>query len=86
MDRQALSGDTVLVKSSQMTGRSQRLPWWLGGGGVKMTENKIRWPRCLLHSLKKNPNNSFFKDPAKALLKEINSALKKILPKQAELP
>jgi hypothetical protein len=40
----------------------------------------------------KNPNNSFFKDPAKALLKEINSALKKILPKQdyyripAELP
>jgi hypothetical protein len=40
----------------------------------------------------KNPNNSFFKDPAKALLKEINSALIKILPKQdsckipAELP
>ncbi len=21
--------------------------WWLGGGGVKTTENKIHWPRCL---------------------------------------
>ncbi len=47
-----------------------------------MTENKMSWPRWLLHALK-NPNNSFFKDPAKALLKEINSALTKILPKQA---
>jgi hypothetical protein len=28
-----------------MTGRSQTLPWWLGGGGVKATENKINWPR-----------------------------------------
>ncbi len=23
-----------------MTGRSQILPWWLGGGGLKTTENK----------------------------------------------
>jgi hypothetical protein len=25
-------------------GRSQTLPWWLGGGGIKTTENKIHWP------------------------------------------
>ncbi len=53
MDRQALSGDAVLVKNREMTGRSQRLPWWLRGEGVKTTENKIRWLRWLLHSLKK---------------------------------
>jgi len=29
MDRQA-RGVTVLVKSGEMTGRSQTLPWWLG--------------------------------------------------------
>ncbi len=29
-----------LVKSREMTGRSQTLPWWLGGRGVKTTENK----------------------------------------------
>jgi hypothetical protein len=47
MDRQARTGDTVLVKSREMTGggKSQTLPWWLGGGGVKTTENKIHWPR-----------------------------------------
>ncbi len=27
-----------------MTGRSQTLPWWRGGGGVKTSENKIHWP------------------------------------------
>jgi hypothetical protein len=30
-----------------MSGRSQTLPLWLGGGGVKTTENKIHWPRWL---------------------------------------
>jgi hypothetical protein len=44
MDRQARTGDTVLVKSREMTGRTQTLPWWLGGGGVKTTDNKIHWP------------------------------------------
>ncbi len=45
MDRQARTGNTVLVKSREMTGRSQTLPWWLWEGGVKTTENKIRWLR-----------------------------------------
>jgi hypothetical protein len=31
MDRQARTGDTVLVKSIEMTGRIQTLRWWLGG-------------------------------------------------------
>jgi hypothetical protein len=30
-----------------MAGSSQSQPWWLGGGGVKTTENKIHWPRWL---------------------------------------
>ncbi len=47
MDRQARTGDTALVKSREMTGRSQTLPWWLGGEGIKTTENKIHWPRCV---------------------------------------
>ncbi len=33
----------MLVKSREMTGKAQTLPWWLGGEGVKTTENKIRW-------------------------------------------
>jgi hypothetical protein len=41
MDRQARTRDTVLDKSREMTERSQTLPLWLGGGGVKTTENKI---------------------------------------------
>jgi hypothetical protein len=40
MDRQARTSDTVLVKSREMTGRSQTLPRWLGKGGEKTTENK----------------------------------------------
>jgi hypothetical protein len=28
-----------------MTGRSHTVPWWMEGGGVKTTENKIHWPR-----------------------------------------
>ncbi len=34
-----------------MTGRSQTQPWWLGGGGVKTTENKIHWPHWLFVSV-----------------------------------
>jgi hypothetical protein len=46
MDRQDRTPrDTVLVKSREMIGRSQTLSWWLGGGGVKTTENKIHWFR-----------------------------------------
>jgi hypothetical protein len=44
MIRQARPGDTVLGNSREITGRSQRLPWWLGVEGVKTTENKIHWP------------------------------------------
>jgi hypothetical protein len=34
----------MLDESRKMTGRSQTLPWWLVEV-VKMTENKIHWPR-----------------------------------------
>ncbi len=44
-DRQSCTGDTMIAKSREMTGRSQTLLCWLGGGGVKTTENKIHWPR-----------------------------------------
>jgi hypothetical protein len=47
MIRQARTSDTVLVESREMTHRSQTLPWWLEGGGIKTTENKIHWLRCL---------------------------------------
>jgi hypothetical protein len=39
-DKQARTVDTVLVKSREMTGRTQTLPWWLKEEGVKTTENK----------------------------------------------
>jgi hypothetical protein len=44
MDRQALTGNTVVIKSREMAGRSQKLPWWLGGEGVKTTEKKYIGP------------------------------------------
>ncbi len=31
MGRQARTGDTMSVKTREMTGRAQTLPWWLGG-------------------------------------------------------
>jgi hypothetical protein len=40
----------MLVQSREMTGRAQTLPWWLGGEGVKTTENKIQWPFDLTHA------------------------------------
>jgi hypothetical protein len=43
--RQDRSSDTALVNSRELAGRSPTLPWWLEGGGVKTTENKIHWPR-----------------------------------------
>jgi hypothetical protein len=51
MIRQARSGDIVLDKSREMTGRTQTLPWWPGWGGgegVKTTEIKIHWFRWFL--------------------------------------
>jgi hypothetical protein len=45
MMRQARTSDTGLNKRREMTGMSQTLPWLLGGEGVKMTENKIHFPR-----------------------------------------
>ncbi len=48
MDRQARTGDTVLVKTLEycieMTGRTLTLPRVAGGKEVKTTENKIYWP------------------------------------------
>jgi hypothetical protein len=41
MNRQALTGDKVIVKSIEMAVRSQTLPRWIWGGKVKTTENKI---------------------------------------------
>jgi hypothetical protein len=41
MERQAHTGGTELVKSREMTDRNQKLPWWLGRGGVKTTGNQI---------------------------------------------
>jgi hypothetical protein len=40
MDRQALTGDTVLVKHREMTGRSQTLPWWLEEGRIYKDDRK----------------------------------------------
>jgi hypothetical protein len=54
MIMQARTGDTVLVKSREMTGRTQILTWCLGEGGVKTTEYKIHWPHC------PDPNFAFF--------------------------
>jgi len=31
MIRQVSTGDTVVVKRREMTGRTQTMPWWLGG-------------------------------------------------------
>jgi hypothetical protein len=39
MDRLARTGDTEFVKKREMTGM-KKLPWWLGGEGIKTTENK----------------------------------------------
>ncbi len=48
MDRQARTGDTVLVKSRDMTGRSQTLPCKMDGDGVKTTDiKKFIWPRWI---------------------------------------
>jgi len=47
MVRQARIGDTALVKSREMTGRTQTLPWWLEEEEIKTIENKIHWFRCL---------------------------------------
>ncbi len=49
MDRQARTSDTLLVKSRELTGRSQTLLWWLDGGGMKTAENKKYWLRFSLH-------------------------------------
>jgi hypothetical protein len=40
MDRQVRIDDTALVKSREMTGRSQTLPWWPGGGGRGKDDRK----------------------------------------------
>jgi hypothetical protein len=45
MIRQARTGDTLLGKSKEMTGRTQTLSRWLEGRGVKTTENKTHWSR-----------------------------------------
>jgi hypothetical protein len=51
MDMQARTGDTVLVDSREMTGRTQTLPWWLQGDGGK--QNTF-WPRCWIKLIKGN--------------------------------
>jgi hypothetical protein len=39
-----------------MAGRSQTVPWWLGGEGVKTTEIKTDWPFLYLKISKKGPS------------------------------
>ncbi len=41
MDSQARTGDTLLVKNREITGRTQTQPQWLRGEEVKTTENEI---------------------------------------------
>jgi hypothetical protein len=48
MDRQARTHDTMLVKSREMTGSIQTLPWRRGGRGVKTTDYQIHWPMAPL--------------------------------------
>jgi hypothetical protein len=48
MIRQARTSDTVLVKSREMTSRSQTLALLLGREGVKTTENKPKYIQYLL--------------------------------------
>jgi hypothetical protein len=38
LDRQVDTGGKVLVNSREMTGRTQTLPWWRWGEGIKTTE------------------------------------------------
>ncbi len=40
MDRQARIGDTMLVKTREMTGRTQTLPWRLGEKGQRRQKTK----------------------------------------------
>jgi hypothetical protein len=52
MIRQDRTGDTVLVQSREMTGRSITLPRWLGGEGVETTEKKQnKWVPLILPSM-----------------------------------
>ncbi len=44
VDRLARTGDIVLVKSREMTGKSQTLLCWSGVGGVKTTETNYIGP------------------------------------------
>ena len=53
MIRKARTGDTMLVKSREMIGRTQTLPWWLGGEGVKTTGNKYVGPLGLTSEIKR---------------------------------
>jgi hypothetical protein len=48
MIRQARTGDiggSVSQEYREMTGRNHTLSWWLGGEGVKTTDNKLHFPR-----------------------------------------
>jgi hypothetical protein len=56
MIRHALTGDTALVQSGEMPGRTQTLSWWPEEKGAKTTEKKIHWPRWVkVKPSNKNP-------------------------------
>jgi hypothetical protein len=44
-----------------MTGRSQTLLWWPGEKGVKTTENKMHWPRCMSNKFSISTASFLFK-------------------------
>ncbi len=54
-DWQACTGDTVLAKSREMTGMTQTMLLWLGGGGVKTTEKNALAPMAAAHVLSRVP-------------------------------
>ncbi len=51
MDRQARTGDTMLLENREMTGRSQTLLRWLGVRKCKddRKQNTVHWPRWTLN-------------------------------------
>ncbi len=47
-DRKKMLSTLPTVWYNPSTDMSQTLPWWLVGEGLKTTEIKTHWPRCLL--------------------------------------
>jgi hypothetical protein len=55
MDRQARTGDTVLVKSREMTDRSQTLPWCMARGRRGKDDRKQNTLALLVYIIQQTP-------------------------------